>query len=249
LVRDPLVIFDKKINITDEQDMSHFETINSSNWNSLRFKLPRPADHDFSYKIEVRTCDLQITPYENITMIHLVMILYHIIIKNLYNFVIPITKVDENFEKAYKIDGINTEKFWWRVNCFDKNSINNLNSTDTNFNYEEDAKKNIKLLSINEIFNGCKEYNYPGILNVIRKDILNDVTDKNKQNELIKFVDFFERKTKGELWTDAKYIRKFVSDHPKYNKDSIITEEINYDLITHLLDIQNGVIKPKELFG
>ena len=62
-------------------------------------------------------------------------------------------------------------------------------------------------------------------------------------------MDFFERKTKGELWTDAKYIRKFVNDHPKYNKDSIITEEINFDLITHLLDIQNGVIKPKELFG
>ena len=88
-----------------------------------------------------------------------------------------------------------------------------------------------------------------GILNVIRKDILYYVKDKNKQNELIKFVDFFERKTKGELWTDAKYIRKFVNDHPKYNKDSIITEEINYDLITHLLDIQNGVIKPKELLG
>ena len=68
-------------------------------------------------------------------MIHLVMILYHIIIKNLYNFIIPITKVDENYEKAYKIDSINTEKFWWRVNCFDKNSINNINSTDTNFNY------------------------------------------------------------------------------------------------------------------
>ena len=249
LVRDPLVVFDKKINITDEQDMSHFESINSSNWNSLRFKLPRPADHDFSYKIEVRTCDLQITPCENISMIHLVMILYHIIIKNLYNFIIPITKVDENYEKAYKIDSINTEKFWWRVNCFDKNSINNINSTDTNFNYEEDGKKNIKLLTINEIFNGCKEYNYPGIINVIREDILKNVTDKNKQNELIKFVDFFERKTKGELWTDAKYIRKFVNDHPKYNKDSIITEEINFDLITHLLDIQNGVIKPKELFG
>lgn len=249
LVRDPLVVFDKKINITDEQDMSHFESINSSNWNSLRFKLPRPADHDFSYKIEVRTCDLQITPFENICMIHLVMILYHIFMKNLYNFVIPITKVDENFEKAYKIDGINTEKFWWRVNCFDKNSINNLNSTDANFNYEEDAQKNIKLLTINEIFNGSKAYNYPGILNIIRKDIMNDISDKNKQTELIKFVDYFERKTKGELWTDAKYIRKFINDHPKYNKNSIISEEINFDLITHILDIQNGVIKPNELFG
>ena len=33
------------------------------------------------------------------------------------------------------------------------------------------------------------------------------------------------------------------------NKDSIISEEINFDLISHLLDIQNGLIKPKELFS
>lgn len=65
----------------------------------------------------------------------------------------------------------------------------------------------------------------------------------------MKFIDFLEKRTKGELWTDAKYIRHFVNNHPKYNKDSIITEDINFDLISHLLNIQNGLIKPKELFG
>ena len=111
LVRDPLVIFDKKINISDENDMTHFENINSSNWNSLRFKLPRPGDHDFSYKIEIRTCDLQITPFENTSIIHLIINLYHIIMKNKCNFIIPITKVDENYENGYHIDAINKKNF------------------------------------------------------------------------------------------------------------------------------------------
>ena len=245
LVRDPLVIFDKKINISDENDMTHFENINSSNWNSLRFKLPRPSDKDFSYKIEIRTCDLQLTPFENTSIIHFIVNLYNIILKKNCNFIIPITKVDENYEKGYLNDAINTQKFWWRINCFESININ-----DDKFNYKEDEEKNIKLLSIDEILNGAKEYNYPGLINVIKDEIKNNL-DYNDivKNEMLKFVNYIERKAKGEIWTDAKYIRKFVREHPKYNKDSIITEEINYDLINHLLDIQNGIIKPKELFG
>ena len=80
------------------------------------------------------------------------------------------------------------------------------------------------------------------------KDEINN-NNLNKKNELLKFIDYLEKKTKGEIWTDAKYIRNYIKNHPKYNKDSIVTEEINYDLISHLLDIQNGLIKPKELFG
>ena len=246
-VRDPLVIFEKKINIKDKNDMTHFENINSSNWNSLRFKLPRPADNDSSYKIEVRTSDLQLTPFENTSIIHLIIYFYQIIIQNKCNLIIPITKIDENYENGYQKDAINTKKFWWRINCFDT-SINNIN--DENFNYLEDEQNNIKLLTINEIFNGAKEYNYPGLLNFIRDEITkNDKIDINKKQYYFKFIDYLEKKTKGEIWTDAKYIRKFIDNHPKYNKDSIVTEEINYDLITHLLDIQNGIIKPKELFG
>ena len=108
----------------------------------------------------------------------------------------------------------------------------------------------IILLTINEILNGAKEYNYPGLIPVIKKEINNNVNyDEEKKKELFKFADYMEKKANGEIWTDAKYIRKFINEHPKYNKDSIITEEINYDLINHLLLIQNGEIKPKELFG
>ena len=245
LVRDPLAIFDKKINITDENDMTHFENINSSNWNSLRFKLPRPADKEHSYKIEIRTCDLQLTPFENTSIIHFIINLYNIILKNNSNFIIPITKVDKNFENAYCNDAINTQKFWWRINCFD-----NIDLNKDNFDYIKDEKENIKLLTINEILNGVKEYNYPGLIPVIKKEINNNPNyDENVRQNLLKFANHMEKKAKGEIWTDAKYIRKFISEHPKYNKDSIITEEINYDLINHLLEIQNGNLKPKELFG
>ena len=157
------------------------------------------------------------------------------------------TKVDENFENSYQRDAINNKKFWWRVNCFDPKFVN-YNYDKGDFNYEKDDKENIKLLTINEIFNGVKEYNYPGLLNMIKEEIYQDHKDIEIQKKLLQFVNFLERRTKGELFTDAKYIRKFVNEHPKYKKDSIITEEINYDLIMHILQIQNGLLKPKELF-
>jgi len=266
LVRDPLVIFSEKININDKSDMSHFENLNSTNWNSLRFKLPRQSDGDTCFKIEIRTLDLQISPYENTAMIILLLLVYTLILcSNDVNFIIPISKVDENFRRAYKRDSINSQKFWWRINCFNdeklleincinckrfKNSnqnsnlINLIKNEEKKISYEND-QNNIKELTINEIFNGCKKYNYPGLI-IYFKKIMNFMFKTNKMNS---YIDFIEKRAKGELWTDAKYIRNFVLNHPNYKKDSIVTDEINFDLIKHVLKIQNGEIKPKEIFG
>ena len=256
LVRDPLVIFSEKINIDDKNDMSHFENINSTNWNALRFKLPRSSDGDTCFKIEIRTLDLQISPYENTSMICMILLTYALILcSNEINFIIPISKVDENFRRAYKKDAINKEKFWWRIDCFKDEKLLEINcincvrfrkefKRDENLTYEKD-QNNIKELTINEIFNGCEKYNYPGLI-VYYKKIMNFMFKTNNMNN---YIDFIEKRAKGEIWTDAKYIRNFVMNHEKYKKDSIVTDEINYDLIKHILLIQNGEIKPKEIFG
>jgi glutamate--cysteine ligase catalytic subunit len=256
LVRDPLVIFSEKINIDDKNDMSHFENINSTNWNALRFKLPRSSDGDTCFKIEIRTLDLQISPYENTSMICMILLTYALILcSNEINFIIPISKVDENFKRAYKKDAINKEKFWWRIDCFKDEKLLEINCTncvrfrkefkrDENLTYEKD-QNNIKELTINEIFNGCEKYNYPGLI-VYYKKIMNFMFKTNNMNN---YIDFIEKRAKGEIWTDAKYIRNFVMNHEKYKKDSIVSDEINYDLIKHILLIQNGEIKPKEIFG
>lgn len=256
LVRDPLVIFSEKININDKNDMSHFENINSTNWNALRFKLPRASDGDTCFKIEIRTLDIQISPFENTAMICMLLLTYALILcSNEINFIIPISKVDENFRRAYKKDAINKEKFWWRIDCFKDDKLLEINCVncirfrksfeiDENLTYEKD-QNNIKELTINEIFNGCEKYKYPGLIAYFKK-IMSFMFKTNNMNN---YIDFIEKRAKGEIWTDAKYIRNFVMNHKKYNKDSIVNEEINYDLIKHILLIQNGEIKPKEILG
>ena len=62
--RDPLVIYREKL----EQDVTtsndHYENIQSTNWNSVRFKLPPPGS-DIGWRIEFRTPELQLTDFEN----------------------------------------------------------------------------------------------------------------------------------------------------------------------------------------
>lgn len=251
LVRDPLVIFSQKINVEDENDMSHFENINSTNWNSLRFKIPRPSDKDLCFKVEVRPLDLEMTPFENTAMITLILLLYGMILRIESDFIIPITLVDENFERAYQNDAINNQKFWWRINGFKSEEFQNdcckrIYENPEKITYEEDMKNNIKELTINEIFNGSKKYNYPGLLYYL-KIISEKMFKAEKYCE--KYLQFLSKRASGELWTDAKYIRNFIMNHPKYKRDSKINDEINYDLINHILKIQNKEIKPKELFG
>ena len=44
---------------------SHFENLQSTNWNSLRFKNPPTEDSKIGWRVEFRPMDIQLTDYEN----------------------------------------------------------------------------------------------------------------------------------------------------------------------------------------
>lgn len=50
-------------------------------------------------------------------------------------------------------------------------------------------------------------------------------------------LSFLEKRATGEVLTGATYLRNFVSDHEEYNKDSIVSNKINYDLVRHVAKI------------
>lgn len=51
----------------------------------------------------------------------------------------------------------------------------------------------------------------------------------------------------GSLITLATYMRRFVHAHPAYKHDSAVTQEINYDLIKALDEIERGERPAPEL--
>jgi glutamate--cysteine ligase catalytic subunit len=66
---------------------------------------------------------------------------------------------------------------------------------------------------------------------------------------LDKYISLVSKRASGELMTAASYLRKRVKEHPAYGKDSVVTEEIAYDLIRMADRISQKKEVPVELFG
>ena len=55
--------------------------------------------------------------------------------------------------------------------------------------------------------------------------------DSRQKGRLFEYLDFIRKRSTGELQTPATWIRNFVRSHPAYKFDSVVSEEINYDLL------------------
>lgn len=63
--------------------------------------------------------------------------------------------------------------------------------------------------------------------------------DKTVFDKVWKFV---KEKTSGQRITVAQWIRKFVQTHPEYKQDSVITNEIGFDLLAAVTAISDQKI-------
>lgn len=59
---------------------------------------------------------------------------------------------------------------------------------------------------------------------------------------------FIQLRASGKICTLAHWMRRFVITHPAYKKDSVVSEEINYDLVKTMGDIAQGRMLCDECF-
>lgn len=76
-VRDPIIAYDSDFSedCDDGSSVALFEGINSTNWNSMRFKPPPSNDSKIGWRVEFRTPDIQMTDFENSALTMLVVML------------------------------------------------------------------------------------------------------------------------------------------------------------------------------
>lgn len=96
---------------------SHFENLQSTNWNSLRFKPPPSVDSNIGWRVEFRPMDIQLTDFENSALTIFIGMIANILNYYDVDFVLPISLVDDNFDRAHHRDGLVTQKFWWKANA------------------------------------------------------------------------------------------------------------------------------------
>lgn len=116
-IRDPLVIFSEMIDQDDEVSMDHFENIQSTNWQTMRFKPPPPGGQ-IGWRVEFRPMEVQLTDFENAAFSVFIVLLTRAILSFGLNFYIPISKVDVNMKRAHHRDAVHTQKFNFRKDVY-----------------------------------------------------------------------------------------------------------------------------------
>ncbi|XP_065566474.1 glutamate--cysteine ligase catalytic subunit-like isoform X1 [Artemia franciscana] len=234
-VRDPLVLFSEKVDQEDEKEIDHFDNIQSTNWQTVRLKLPLP-DTDVGWRVEFRPCEVQITDFENAAFVCFIALLTRIILSYKLNFLIPISKVDENMKRSQEKDAIKNCKFYFNSNPFDSDS------------------DEVTEMTINEIINGKDGY-FSGLIPLVESFLNATEIEAETHQRLHDYLRLISGRASGELQTAASWIRSFVRSHPSYKLlmlfrfDSQVTEEITYDLITAINQLEQGTRKEPLLYG
>lgn len=103
-------------------------------------------------------------------------------------------------------------------------------------------------MTVEEILCGKGE-TFPGLVPLIEAYL--DIIECDEKTCIVvnDYIDFLIDRSKGTVSTTARWIRDFISNHPSYKKDSVVTKEIEHDLVRRCVDISNGKVHDATLLG
>lgn len=235
--RDPLVTFGDRIEIDDQRETDHWENLQSTNWQSLRWKPPPPAkgclevsaaDH-IGWRVEFRSMEVQMTDFENAAFIAFVVLLSRVIVEFQLDLRIPMSKLEENMQTAQRREACTQERFWFR----------------TEF-HNTDALSPWCMMTIKEIFRGTSDF--PGLLTYCQK-YLDTSSCSEWRFTMQSYLDFIMQRADGTLLTTATWMRKFVLSHAAYAHDSRVPAAAAHDLMVAAAEIGEGLRLCPEVMG
>uniref|UniRef100_A0A671EZE1 Glutamate--cysteine ligase n=1 Tax=Rhinolophus ferrumequinum TaxID=59479 RepID=A0A671EZE1_RHIFE len=246
-IRDPLTLFEEKIHLDDANESDHFENIQSTNWQTMRFKPP-PPNSDIGWRVEFRPMEVQLTDFENSAYVVFVVLLTRVILSYKLDFLIPLSKVDENMKVAQKRDAVLQGMFYFRKDICKAGGSAVVDGCGQARNSSELAAEEYTLMSIDTIING-KEGVFPGLIPVLNSYLESMEVDVDTRCSILNYLKLIKKRASGELMTVARWMREFISNHPDYKQDSVITDEMNYSLILKCNQIAHELCECPELLG
>ncbi|XP_059698717.1 glutamate--cysteine ligase catalytic subunit isoform X2 [Haemorhous mexicanus] len=222
------------------------ENIQSTNWQTMRFKPP-PPNSDIGWRVEFRPMEVQLTDFENSAYVVFVVLLTRVILSYKLDFLIPLSKVDENMKVAQKRDAVRQGMFYFRKDiCKGGNAV--LDGCGSAQNGTGADAEEYTLMSIDTIING-KEGIFPGLIPVLNSYLENMEVDVDTRCTILNYLKLIKKRASGELMTVARWMREFIAQHPDYKQDSVITDEMNYSLMWRCNQIAQGQAECPELLG
>lgn len=284
-IRDPLVVFSGAVEeLDDEKQTEHFESIQSTNWQTVRWKPPPPRnspnDPHIGWRTEFRSMEIQLTDFENAAFTAFTVLLTRVILTFDLNFYIPMSRVDANMQRAHSRNAAAKGKFFFRrhlapleegddgfgvkyASMFSR-AVNGETSTNPEPEMSDDGvsrqrrqapcapgseeENAFEEMTMAEIMKGKGDY-FPGLIPLINAYLDHINCDAVTKERLATYLSFIEQRATGELVTPATWMRNFVRNHPAYKGDSVVSDEINYDLMKACKDIGEGTLHVPELLG
>ncbi|KAL4931056.1 glutamate--cysteine ligase [Aspergillus undulatus] len=264
-IRDPIVIFSEDLEELDLNKADHFENLQSTNWQHMRFKPPPPEKDDIGWRVEFRSMEIQMTDFENAAFSIFIVLVTRAILSFDLNFYIPIQRTTENMETAHARNAVLDRKFYFRKNPFSppprrqqqtqpssNGSTSNSNSSSTTSATNTPPRspspplppveEEYELMTINDIINGSSDSSgsFPGLIPLVESYLNSVNVDVETRCSLARYLDLIRKRANGTLWTGAKWIREFVARHPGYKADSAVSEEVTYDLVKAVEEMSVG---------
>lgn len=238
-IRDPISTFEELLDQDNKTSTNHFENIQSTNWQTLRFKPPTQAATPDNrnvpgWRVEFRPLDIQLLDFENAAYSNMMYMIVESVLTftDKFNPYIPMSEVWENMNRAHHRNAVLEEKFYWR---------NTFNPT-VHYEVGEETTE----MNINDIFHSTTNGIFNTFINPILKhrNIIQkswtELKDQPKQKRLYYYFKLISDRASGKIPTAAKFLKDFIINHPDYRQDSKISKKINFDLvemcdrITHL---------------
>ena len=229
-IQDPLVIYNGKLEMDDALHTDLFENIQSTNWQTVRFKPP-PPQSDIGWRVEFRSMELQHHDHENAACVIFVALMTRVLMQFRLNLYMPVSLVDVNMHRAQKRDAVLTEKFYWRKNTLSSASTDDLQGS-------VGPSDDVVELSVAEILNGAGPKGFPGCIPLIRRYLSTKLTAPEVVAQIEVYMKFLSDRASGELVTGAAWQRDFVKNHPLYQNDSVVSDEVAYDLMKEVERIE-----------
>ncbi|KAF1815241.1 GCS-domain-containing protein [Eremomyces bilateralis CBS 781.70] len=256
-IRDPIVIFAEDLETLDLSKVDHFENLQSTNWQHMRFKPPPPGDGT-GWRVEFRSMEIQMTDFENAAFSVFIVLITRAILSFDLNFYLPMPCVTENMERAHARDAVNGQKFYFRKNPFHNRAPGRAPGTNgasrtasptpsrpaTPLGPVEDE---YELMSIDEVINGqyggdgtASSCRFPGLIPLVESYLDSVNIDIETRCNLERYLGLIQKRADGRLWNNAKWMREFVRTHPEYQMDSVVGEGIQYDLLKAAEQVAEG---------
>ncbi|KAJ8609967.1 hypothetical protein CTAYLR_008091 [Chrysophaeum taylorii] len=251
-VRDPLVLFQgMTTELDDDEHTDHFENIQSTNWNSVRWKPPpAPNPANIGWRVELRTMEVQLTDFENAAFTVFITLVLRVLLSFDLNVYMPMSKVHENMRRAHERDAATKpNKFWWRSHLAYPKHITDCVAAQRGEDCAvHSSYERLEEMSILEILAGKKGY-YPGLVPLVLAYLDQIGCDPETERIVRSYCDLIVKRASGELLTAAAWMRRFVREHPDYGRDSIVPPSVAHDLLRACHDVGVGKIYVPELLG